>query len=82
MVDQQKEQKELLAYTAPEAVAHSAEVSATANLSALQTAKEKSLEIEGWMTDNSLFSNAVNDIESEPAMVTEAWMLDKNIWIN
>lgn len=84
MVDQQKEQEELLAYTAPEAVAHSAEVSATANLSALQTAKEKSLEIEGWMTDETYFvSNGfTNLVETEESLQIEDWMTDNSLFSN
>jgi len=82
MVDQQKENEELLAYVAPVTFAHSAEVSTTTNLSAMETVKEKSLEIESWMTDNSRFviNTFTDQIGEEAPLEIENWMIDNNFF--
>ena len=82
MVDQQKEQEKLLTYFAPVAIAHPAQVCTTTNLSALETANEKSLEIENWMIDETYFgSNAVTTpVEPEESLEIEDWMTDEHFW--
>lgn len=82
MVDQQKEQEKLLTYVALVAIAHPAQVCTTTNLSALETANEKSLEIENWMIDETYFgSNAVtNPVEPEESLEIEDWMTDDHFW--
>jgi len=84
MVDQQKGHEKLLAYAAPITVARSAEISSTANLFMLETAKEQSLEIESWMADETYFvSNVVtNPVEPEESLTVEAWMTDSSLFNN
>ncbi|MBW8324913.1 MAG: hypothetical protein K0M50_09140 [Prolixibacteraceae bacterium] len=82
MVDQQKEQEKLLTYVSPVAIAHPAQVCTTTNLSALETANKKSLEIENWMIDETYFvSNAVTTpVEPEETLEIEDWMTDEHFW--
>jgi hypothetical protein len=109
MVDQQKENEALLAFSTQSAFAPASESTIATGLFGIETAKEKNLEIESWMTNETYFgSNLMNNqvaqekpfeienwmidniyfnlpvvaAESEPALQTEAWMLDDKIWNN
>jgi hypothetical protein len=41
---------------------------------------EKSLEMEAWMVDNSIFSGEENDRETDRRLALENWMTDTKIW--
>jgi hypothetical protein len=104
MVDQENENKALLAYAT--SAKSSVEIKHATPAFNFEPASEKSLEIENWMTNATYFNSQIlnesdaveksleieswmldvekfsSDVTAEPALETEAWMMDENFWKN
>lgn len=76
MVDQENENKELLAYAA--SAKSSVEIKHATPAFNFEPAREKNLEIENWMTNETLFTS-VDQVAVEKPLEIEDWMLvDQN----
>lgn len=73
MVDQENENKELLAYAT--SAKSSVEIKHAAPAFNFEPAREKNLEIENWMTNETLFTS-VDQVAIEKPLEIEDWMLD------
>jgi hypothetical protein len=76
--EQENKSRELLTFAARVSVAISTEATSATNAFYIEPAKEKSLEIENWMTDETYFgSNVLADqISMEESKEIENWMLE------
>jgi hypothetical protein len=80
MVDQENENKELLAFVSPATIEHTAEINRPVSAFYIEPAQEKSLEIENWMTDETYFGSTIlsYQVEREEPLEIESWMIDNN----
>ncbi len=81
MVDQENENKELLVFASPATIEHTAETNRPAFAFYIEPAREKSLEIENWMTNETYFGSATSisdQVEQEKPLEIESWMIDNN----
>ncbi len=75
MVDQENESKQPLAFAAPEMTNNTTEASHGSLVFYIEPAREKNLEIENWMTKETLFTS-VDRVASEKPLEIEGWMLN------
>ncbi len=75
MVDQENESKQPLAFAAPEMTNNTIEASHGSSVFYIEPAREKKLEIENWMTNETLFTS-VDQVASEKPLEIEGWMLN------
>lgn len=83
MVDQEKKNNELLAYTELSGVEQFTKGGAASTEFVFETATEKDLELESWMTDANYFGSSVfaDQAVSEEALELEAWMIDNPYFV-